>query len=70
MDKQKERSRLDEDNISDKQTDVTRSQNREGAGDANEGQHISNNVVDAGEGHHGSDETGSHQEGNYDKDKQ
>lgn len=70
MDTQKERSRLDEDNQSDKQTDVTRSQNRQAAGDANEGRNVLNHTVDGDNGHHGADETGSHKEGAYEKNKQ
>ncbi len=63
MDTQKERSRLDEDNISDKDTDVTRSENQQRSHNANEG----DNVANGDNGHQGSTETGSHQEGMYEK---
>lgn len=68
MDNQQERSRQDEDNISDKHTDVTRSQNRQAAGAANEGTNVSNDAGTGANHHHGGNETGSHQEGQYDKD--
>jgi hypothetical protein len=68
MNNQKENSRLDEGNLSDKNTDVTRSQNRQAATDANEGRNALNHSVDGKNGHHGGDETASHREGQYDKD--
>lgn len=67
MDKRKERSRLDEENISDTNTDMTRTQNRQAAEDANEGRNVLNHSVDGDNQHHGGNETGSHQEGQYDK---
>lgn len=68
MNQQEERSRFDEDNISDKNTDVTRSENQQRSHEANEGRNVSNDAT-RGEGHHhGGSETGSHQEGQYDKD--
>lgn len=67
MDKQKERSRMDEDNLSDKNTDVTRDQNRQKVADANEGRNVLDHSVDGDNGHHGGNETGSHKEGEYDK---
>lgn len=63
MDTQKERDRMDEDNISDKQTDVTRSENRQAVANANEGDNVSNDVMPGAGDHHGGDETGSHIEG-------
>lgn len=68
MDNQQERSLRDEDNISDKDTDVTRSQNRQAAGAASEGANVSNDADTGANHHHGGSETGSHQEGQYDKD--
>ncbi len=69
MNNQDERSRMDEDNISDKETDVTRSQRRQSAGVAGEGRNTA-----ATEGQQGDDtqqkamdQTGGHQEGNYEK---
>ena len=67
MDTQKERSRQDEDNMSDPNTDVTRSQNQQRSANANEGRNAGNEASYGGHGHHGGDETGAHQEGNYDK---
>lgn len=58
---------MDEDNISDPNTDVTRSERQQRSADANEGRNVLNHSVDAGHGHHGGNETGSHQEGQYDK---
>ena len=69
MNKQEERSRLEEDNISDKNIDVTRSERQQRADTADEGRSIAMT-----EGQQGDDseersmnQTGSHQEGNYDK---
>ncbi len=67
MDTQKERSRLDEDNLSDKQTDVTRSENQQRSQNANEGDNVANNATSGGDGHSGGNETGGHQEGMYEK---
>ncbi len=63
MSSQQENSRMDEDNISDKNIDVTRSQNRQAVENANEGQNVSNPEGGASHGHRGGDETGSHKEG-------
>lgn len=63
MSTQKENSRLDEDNISDTNTDVTRSENRQATTNANEGRNVSNPERGGSHGHHGGDETGSHKEG-------
>lgn len=54
---------MDEDNISDKNIDVTRSENRQAVGNANEGQNVNNPEGGGSHGHHGGDETGSHKEG-------
>jgi hypothetical protein len=69
MNKQEERSLLDEDNISDKNTDVTRSERQQSAHAASQGRSTAMT-----EGQQGDDteersmnQTGSHQEGNYDK---
>jgi hypothetical protein len=67
MDTQKERSRLDQDDIAQPKTDVTRTQNREAAEDANEGRNVLDHTVDGDNKHHGGNETGSHKEGQYDK---
>jgi hypothetical protein len=67
MDTQKERSRMDEDNISDPNTDVTRSERQQRSSDANEGRNAQNQSASGGHGHHGGNETGSHREGQYDK---
>ncbi len=59
---------MDEDNLSDKDTDVTRSEQQQKAWDANEGRNVSNHSVDGDNQHRGGNETGAHQEGEYDKD--
>jgi hypothetical protein len=67
MNQQNENSRQDDQEISDKNIDVTRSQNRQAVGDASEGTDASEEVTNGGHGHHGGNETGSHQEAQYDK---
>jgi len=67
MDQQRKSNWMDEENFSDKNTDVTRSENREGATDADRTQETSNRPMEGGHGHHGGNETGSHQEAQYDK---
>ena len=68
MDQQQGQSRQDADGMSDKNTDVTRSQNREGAAQADTDRTSSGESNTGANGHHGHNETGSHQEGQYDKD--
>ena len=68
MNSQQENSRMDEDIISDKNINVTRSQNRQAVGNADDGDNANNSEADRGaHGHHGGNETGSHQEAQYDK---
>ncbi len=69
MNNQDERSRLDEDNISDKNIDVTRSENQQAANAAGERRNIATT-----EGQDGDDtrskamnQTGSHQDRMYEK---
>jgi hypothetical protein len=63
MNDQKENSRMNEDNISDKNIDVTRSENRQAVQNANKGDNADNEVTPGKGHHHGGDETGSHIEG-------
>lgn len=67
MDNQKERSRLDEENSSDKNTDVTRDQRRQETTNTNESRNVSNPPAEGDNHHFGGDETGAHREGTYDK---
>ena len=58
---------MDEDNIPDKNIDVTRSQNRQAVDEANDGDDANDSEGGGSHGHHGGNETGSHQEAQYDK---
>lgn len=67
MNSQQENNRMDEENISDKNIDVTRSQNRQAVANADDGDNARNPEGRGAHGHHGGNETGSHQEAQYDK---
>jgi hypothetical protein len=69
MSNQAERSRLEEDNISDKNTDVTRSERRQAAANAGENRNTAMTEGQRGDDtqERSMDQTGGHQEGTYDK---
>lgn len=69
MNKQEERSRLEEDNIQDKNTDVTRSERQQRAATAGEGRSTAMTEGQQGDEtqERAMNQTGTHQEGNYDK---